>query len=118
MRVSFLFTALAILLGVGCHSQKPYLSVLGVSEAQRQEQVLVMVEVHNPTASTLRLARLDYQLHHPGSKETTRGKVPLHQSIAPGHSKVIDIPVPLEQATEYEIEGRLSGFAGDVAVSF
>lgn len=111
-----IFAALA--LGVGCASPRPYVSVLGVAEPDRQARMVVMVEVHNPTQTPLRLSQLEYILDHGPEGKTARGRVRLNQTVAPGASKVIDIPVPVFADAAYRLEGQLRGFAGDVAVSF
>jgi hypothetical protein len=113
--------AAVMLLGVGaCTTQKPYVSVLGVSRIEASSQsVQVVVEIHNPTQTPLRLSQLKYTFAAAGK---ARGTVQMTRVVEAGRSAVIDFRVPLQasdrQGDHYQLDGQISGYAGDVQINF
>ncbi len=121
---TYLLCALLAILAVGgCATSKPYVSVVGTSQATRESNsVVVVVEIHNPTTTPLRLSQLDYTLAKRGGDSRTRGSVTLRDTVAPGRTSIVDIEVPLSAGSArggaYDISGRLRGFAGDVELNW
>jgi hypothetical protein len=120
--------ALALLLALGasaCASSKPYVSVVGTAQApgdSAERQLVVVVEIHNPTGTPLRLSELEYTLGRHGTPMNTRGRVQLRDTVAPGHTSTVDIAVPLaagsSAAAAYDINGHLHGYAGDLEMNW
>lgn len=120
-------TAVLICIGGGalvgaCASPRPYVSVVSASQVAPRELV-VFVEIHNPSGSQLKLSELEYSLRRSDGKETkTRGRVALRELVAPGGTAVVDIHVPLHAGAQsgdvFALSGRLHGFAGDLALSW
>jgi hypothetical protein len=121
---SYLLCALLAILAVsGCATSKPYVSVVGTSHAtSAPNSLVVVVEIHNPTTTPLRLSQLDYTLARRGDDSRTRGSVTLRDTVAPGHTSTVDIEVPLSAGANrnsaYDLSGRLRGFAGDVELNW
>lgn len=115
--VSLSFLGLLLLVGA-CATPKPYVSVLGVSQST-SAPLVVVVEIHNPTRTPIRLSALDYSF---AAGQESRGRVPLRQVIAPGRSSVVPIAVPVDvedqRGETYRLVGSLRGYAGDTQVSF
>ncbi len=108
-------------LGGACGGARPYVSVLGVSQAHSaDETVSVMVEVHNPTGTTIHLSRFAFRYTREGSVAPVVGHVALDRAILPGHLAVIDVPVPVAAAMRhrYTLHGTLRGFAGETEMSW
>jgi LEA14-like dessication related protein len=107
-----------------CATSKPYVSVVGTGQApgDLDRNLLVVVEIHNPTTTPLRLHALEYTLARHGASTRTQGKVMLRDTVAPGHTSTVDIAVPLsagsQPAAAYDIQGRLRGSAGDVELNW
>jgi hypothetical protein len=101
----------------------PLCECAGASHAHLTEtrSLLVVVEIHNPTSTPLRLSQLEYTLGH-GARARESGFVRLTQTIQPGGSLTVDISVPVrdhnETASAYDLEGKLSGFAGEMQVDW
>jgi hypothetical protein len=100
-------------------------SVVGTAQApgdRADRHLVVVVEIHNPTGTPLRLSELEYTLGRHGTAVNTRGKVLLRDTIAPGHTSTVDIAVPLaggsRTAAAYELNGRLHGFAGEIEMNW
>lgn len=120
MRVSSLFVLCAAL---GCATPKPYVSVLGVAGEHRT--LVMMVEIHNPTSTPIRLSGLEYSysVERDSENDKSRGHVTLRRTVPAGRTSVVDIPVPIGAAiaaagAHYQLEGQLHGWAGDTEVRF
>lgn len=127
MRLFSILTAtflLAATLVGGCASPRPYVSVLGASHASITEaqSLVVVVEIHNPTGTPLRLSGLEYTLAQAdGRRRQQSGRVRLTQTVQPGASITVDISVPVrggDAASIYDLRGKLSGYAGDVELDW
>ena len=86
-------------------------------------EVLVYMEVVNPTSRDLRLSRLDYRLRADSWFET-RGSVRLGRAIAPNSSTVVEIAVPVrrigkaDDGVVYRLDGRLFARADHIERSW
>ena len=117
---------LALALGAGaCASSRPYVSVVGTAQAPgdlADRHLVVVVEIHNPTGTPLRLSELEYTLGRRGMLVSSRGKVLLRDTIAPGHTSTVDIAIPLaagsKAAAAYDLNGRLHGYAGEIEMNW
>lgn len=124
--VKGLLLSLSLALGAGaCASSKPYVSVVGTAQApgdSAERHLVVVVEIHNPTGTPLRLSELEYTLGRHGTAMNTRGKVQLRDTVAPGHTSTVDIAVPLaagsSAAAAYDLDGRLHGYAGELEMNW
>lgn len=95
------------------------------TSAARSPEVLVYMEVVNPTGGDLRLSRLEYRLSA-DSWFSTEGSVHLARAVAPSSSAVIEIGVPVEHFTRgnrapgvsYQLKGRLFARANHVERSW
>jgi LEA14-like dessication related protein len=124
--VKGLILSFALALGASaCASQRPYVSVVGTAQAPgdtADRHLVVVVEIHNPTGTPLRLSELEYTLGRHGTEMNTRGKVLLRDTIAPGHTSTVDIAVPLaagsRAAAAYDLNGRLHGYAGEIEMNW
>jgi len=108
--------------GSACASSAPYVSVVGTSRSQTNRfSLLVVVEIHNPTRTPVRLSELQYTLARRG-ESATRGTVRLRDTVAPGRTSTVDIAVPMgvgaQLSAAYDLSGRLRGYAGDVEVNW
>jgi LEA14-like dessication related protein len=124
-RLRSIVLGVAIALSAGaCATSKPYVSVVGTGQSpgDLDRNLVVVVEIHNPTTTPLRLHTLEYTLARHGASTRTRGKVILRDTVAPGHTSTVDIAVPLsagsEPAAGYDLQGRLRGSAGDVELNW
>jgi hypothetical protein len=109
-------------------SARPYVSVVGAGPSQaggvaERRALLVVVEIHNPTETALRLSELSYTLARRGVAESTRGTIRLRDTVAPGKTSTVDIEVPLSAAAvatdaAYDIRGRLRGYAGETELQW
>lgn len=92
------------------------------AEARTQELV-VFVEVVNPTSRDLKLSRLDYSLSADSWFETD-GSVALSRTVQRRSSTVVEIAVPVERAASdadraaYRLRGKLYALAGHVERSW
>lgn len=117
----FLLSLLPAIVLAACSGPAPQVKVLGVSEAHgratpvptRARELLVFVEVVNPTARDLQLSHLEYRLEA-DAWFASDGKVPITRAVAADSSMVVEIPVPLrdrgagaDSEVEYTLEGRL-----------
>jgi hypothetical protein len=108
---------------VGCASPHPYVSVVAASRATVEDSraLVVVVEIHNPTRSLVRLSSLEYSLGQAGKRERSVGRIALDTSIAPGASQTVDIQVPVRGETseaQVDLRGHLHGYAGEVQVDW
>ncbi|HWM84670.1 MAG TPA: hypothetical protein VNO33_02505 [Kofleriaceae bacterium] len=103
------------LLVTACASSGPRVTVLGVEQthATPRRELLVFVEVVNPTSRDLRLSRLEYRVRADSWFESA-GQVALARDIGAGQSAVVEIPVPVRHAGSahdgsipYTLEGKL-----------
>ena len=111
-------------------SARPYVSVVGAGPTQAggiadRHALLVVVEIHNPTETALRLSELSYTLARRGVAQSTRGTIRLRDTVAPGKTSTVDIEVPLSSASAsasadaaYDIRGRLRGYAGETELQW
>lgn len=91
----------------------------------RSPEVLVYMEVVNPTGGDLRLSRLEYRLSA-DSWFSTQGSVRLARAVAPSSSAVIEIGVPVKHfargnrapGINYQLHGRLFARANHVERSW
>lgn len=115
---------LLLLIPVGCASTSPNLKVLGVADGapsvSRQENLVVFVEIVNPTARELTVSRLEYRLDA-DSWFQADGELALARNIGPQSSAIVEVPVRLQRlvnrdasASEtagapinYSLQGRL-----------
>jgi LEA14-like dessication related protein len=113
----------------GAATSKPFVSVVGAAPTRaggiaERRALLVVVEIHNPTSTPLRLSELDYTLARRGVATPTRGTIRLRDTVAPGHTSTVDIQVPLIAATgssdaaAYDLSGRLRGYAGETELNW
>jgi hypothetical protein len=108
----------------GCAASRPYVSVVGTSQAPgpvADNQLLVVVEIHNPTGTPLRLSELEYTLARRGGDAHTQGRVQLRDTVAPGHTSTVDIAVPLAMGAKpaaYDLSGQLRGYAGEIEMNW
>jgi LEA14-like dessication related protein len=122
-RAVLLALALTAVGACGATAQ-PYVSVLGAAKAPSDagQALTVVVEIHNPTRTPLRLSTLDYTVARQGVQSKTRGSLRLGSTIAPGRTETVDIRVPLASndpvAAVYDLRGRLHGYAGDVQMDW
>ncbi len=107
-----------------CATSKPYVSVVGTTQGPGRfdRNLVVVVEIHNPTRTPLRLSELEYTLERHGSASRTQGRVQLRDTVAPGHTSMVDITVPLSAGAHpsaaYDISGRLRGYAGEIELNW
>jgi len=112
-----LATSGVLVVAAGCTAASPRVTVLGVEQAPRTAEVgrdlLLFVEVVNPSPRDLHLSRLEYRVRAVSWFESA-GQVPLTREIGAGESAVVEIPVPVRHAdTEHEgtipytLDGRL-----------
>jgi LEA14-like dessication related protein len=120
-----LLAALFAFAASACATSKPYVSVVGTTQGRTTGRVarslVVVVEIHNPTNTPLRLSQLEYTLFKHGDESRTRGTVQLHDTIGPGHTSTVDIAVPVSAGAHpaaYDIKGRLRGFAGEIELNW
>ena len=117
MRPVFLSVVTSLLLLAACAAPSPQVKVLGVSEAttppQPARELVVFVEVVNPTAHDLRLTRLEYRLKADQWIDSD-GHVPITRDVAADSSMVVEIPVPVrdqgkaaDTEVPYTLQGRL-----------
>lgn len=115
--LSLLFTAVLGALGVSaCTAANPRVTVLGVEQSRpaptAHNELLVFVEVVNPTKRDLHLSRLEYRVRAESWFESS-GQVQVAREIGAGESAVVEIPVPVRHASAsqgsipYSLEGRL-----------
>ena len=117
---------LVLALGAGaCAASRPYVSVVGTAQAPgdvADRHLLVVVEIHNPTGTPLRLSELEYTLARHGGDAPTQGRVQLRDTVEPGHTSTVDIAVPLAAGARaevaYDLSGRLRGFAGEIEMNW
>jgi LEA14-like dessication related protein len=104
----------------GCAAPAPTVKV--TAQPVHELDLVLLVEIHNPTSSTLTLSELDYELQRANQPSRTRGRVALRASIGPGRTTIVDIHVPLTAAAEpgevLDVSGRIHGTAGDLALSW
>lgn len=119
---------LVAILGAGaCTTARPGVKVIAMSQARAATtsgpEVLVYMEVVNPTSRNLRLSRLDYRLSADSWFET-RGSVQLGRAVGPKSSTVVEIAVPVRRSGDrdggvlYKLEGRLFARADHVEHSW
>jgi hypothetical protein len=103
------------LLLAACAAPSPQVKVLGVSEASAPprpaRELVVFVEVVNPTAHDLRLSRLEYRLKADQWIDSD-GHVPITRDVAADSSMVVEIPVPVRdqgKAADIEVPYTLRG---------
>jgi LEA14-like dessication related protein len=119
----FVMTAVLAVAGIvgACSTPKPYVSVVSAHPVADRELVL-LVEIHNPSGSPIQLESLDYDLARPGQVARSRGRIAVRETVSPGHTAVVDIRVPLGKAAVpgevFDLSGRLHGHAGDLALSW
>lgn len=121
-----LLLSIALALGA-CTTPRPAVKVIAMSHARAAAtsgpEVLVYMEVVNPTSRDLRLSRLDYRLEADSWFET-RGSVRLGRAVGPKSSTVVEIAVPVRSAGDkadgvvYKLEGRLFARADHVERSW
>jgi hypothetical protein len=122
------FLATSATLAAGCATAQPEVKVIAMSQAQarpaRAKQVLVFMEVVNPTNRDLQLSRLDYRLSA-DSWFSTEGTVSLARAVAPNSSAVVEIAVPVDDIASrrapgvvYKLDGRLFAHADHVERSW
>lgn len=114
MRLLFI-SVLTSLLAAACAAPSPQVKVLGVSEARTRPQptreLVVFVEVVNPTSHDLRLSRLEYRMKADQWIDSD-GHVPITRDVAAQSSMVVEIPVPVRdqgKAADTEVPYRLEG---------
>lgn len=125
-RAVLLALALAVLPAVGAcgAAAQPYVSVVGAAHAPSDagQALTVVVEIHNPTRTPLRLSGLEYTVARQGEPSKTRGSLRLGSTIAPGRTQTVDIRVPLASSDPdsaiYDLRGRLRGYAGEVEMDW
>jgi hypothetical protein len=109
-----LFSVLAL---SACTAASPRVTVLGVEQAPpaatTRHDLLVFVEVVNPTQRDLHQSRLEYRVHATSWFESA-GQVELARDVGAGESAVVEIPVPVRHASTahdgsipYTLEGKL-----------
>jgi len=110
----------------GCTSVQPQVKVIAMSQAQRAKapEVLVYMEVVNPTKRALSLSRLDYHLSADSWFESN-GTVGLSRRVAAQSSTVVEISVPVSEfegrgspGVPYRLVGRLFARADHVERSW
>jgi hypothetical protein len=115
MRLVFLSIVTSLV--VACAGPAPQIKVLGVSETGSRpaptRELVVFVEVVNPTAHHLRLSRLEYRLKAHQWIDSD-GHVPITREVAADSSMVVEIPVPVrdqgraaDAEVPYTLQGRL-----------
>ena len=79
---------------LGCAGPTPAVQLLGISSSEpvSPTEVLLFVEVTNPTQRDLTLSRFDYELETDGLL-TDKGRVPLTRELSAGATAVVEIPV-------------------------
>jgi hypothetical protein len=111
------FALLGALALPACTSASPRVTVLGVEQARpaatSRHDLLVFVEVVNPTGRDLHLSRLEYRVRAASWFESA-GQVQLARDVGAGESAVVEIPVPVRHASTthdgsipYTLEGKL-----------
>lgn len=119
---SLLTLLLFLLIPMGCASTSPNLKVLGVADGSpsvlRQENLVVFVEIVNPTARELTVSRLEYRFDA-DSWFQADGELALARHIGPQSSAIVEVPVRLQRLVNpgsrdvadapvtYSLEGRL-----------
>ncbi len=118
---SLAFVVAALVLGSACGaSTQPQLKVLSVERSAREpsRSVVVFVEVVNRDARPMHLQRLEYTFAAAGARTAeapgarVAGEVALTRVVEPGAAVVVEVPVPLADATWPEgetvtLDGRL-----------
>jgi len=88
------------------------------------QKIVLVVEIHNPTRTPLWLRDFHYSLAPQGGTDSTRGRVALSETVAPGQTVTVPITVPVGAASggglaeRFDLKGDLRGAAGDVAMSW
>jgi len=111
-----------------CTTVSPEVKVIAMSQAQSTSrsapQVLVFMEVVNPTSRDLSLSRLDYRLSADAWFESN-GTVGLSRRVAAKSSTVVEIAVPISElqgksavGVPYRLKGRLFARADRVERSW
>ncbi len=111
-----LIVALAAVVIPGCSQKSPQIHVLGASQTRavgpEARNLLVFVEVVNPSSRDLEFSRLDYQVEADSWFSDT-GTVMLRRTVGAGSSAVVEIPVPVTAdraaptGTTVELRGKL-----------
>lgn len=117
-----LLLALGMLLGA-CTASRPAVKVLGVTDAiqtsPERENLIVFVQVVNPTNQGMTLSRLEYRLDAE-SWFQANGEVALARPVGPQSATVVQVPVRMRRLTDpaaaandgdeaiaYSLQGRL-----------
>ena len=125
---------LVVLIGlsvaVSCASARPHVNVVAMSQSQGrgttqgQPEVLVYMEVVNPTGRELQLSRLEYQLSADSWFES-QGAVELVRRVAAKSATLVEIAVPVAElegksssGVPYRLRGRLFAKANHVERSW
>ena len=127
VRALVAFIATAVLFA-GCATAHPHVKVIAMSQsrtvAAKKPEVLVFMEVVNPTSRELSLSRLDYQLSADHWFESN-GSVDLARRVAARSSTVVEISVPIAElegksspGVPYRLRGRLFARADHVERSW
>jgi hypothetical protein len=117
---------LALAAAAGC-TPRPQAKMVGVTSvriADETTNVMVLVEIENPTDQPLVLSGLDYEVR---AKDwfTARGSYALSRILLPGERDYIEIPLPVKsweaalgvpgaalEGVHYELEGRIRAWKG------
>ncbi|MCG8423030.1 MAG: LEA type 2 family protein [Proteobacteria bacterium] len=101
-RAVLLFLTLAIGLAA-CAGSSPTVKVLGVTDTRisstQRDNLLVFVEIVNPTRREMTLSRLEYRLDA-GSLLKADGEISLAQVLGPESAVVIEVPVHLPRSLQ------------------
>jgi len=109
-----------------CATASPEVNVIAMSQGNsaRSSEVVVYMEVVNPTGRDLSLSRLDYRLSADSWFES-KGTVGLNRSVAARSSTVVEIAVPVAElqgssalGVPYRLRGRLFARADRVERSW
>lgn len=130
MRGRWFFLGWVVLAGLACGHAQPRVKVLGLSPVKSSgvtTAIVVVVDIHNPTGTQLRLSGLDYRFQADPWFEAS-GTVVLRRALPAGASATVEIPVPvkdtvfrgstLAQGVRYRLKGRLRAYEGPVEVTY